>query len=788
MPVCSNNSINAFILAYTVLSEGYLSFYNRVPMGYYRYFIYDQMDASQDATIAASPWSGETSLYVSQITNKPTRYSYTYSSDNFKQDTVVIPGEPTLRGVVRRWYIGVYGEQESSFSISAFMSNTTILEIQPTYPIAGAVLPGKYNFYKFYNKEVGSITINLELTNPGDSDADIFASTRISKPSSLDYEYKGDKYGNDFIRIPTATPGWIYISVYGFSGAKISYSLTVSLESVFISPGRADILSTVKKGQYRHFKTLAYNYCDFVVISSSTINGRTSLMVNFNDTLVNSSNAMVTSNSWPGNVVLVKNTDANYKPGLWSFSVYGQTDSDFFVSALCGYQYFNAYISESVARLGAVPAGKTLKYVFIIPSQAEPISTSYYLYIRPLHGMFDVEVQQGSKIWNATKVLQNTLITLDKKDLKAGYVYIRFTASTYRNLDSIFELTLNRDGAPVYLNQDLPYYQLSTDAATATYYRILNSFTRSDIVVYVESCNDNAPPIARIDPSSEQPGENAPFKTTNGIYTGQAVVPASASTFYYIGVKGTQYSIYASQRMDALPQVKNKILAGEESNGLMHIQIAPAIPSALSTNLTYYVYATPVQDAPKTLNFDTSCALTYRGKRWINVGTTLLPNGKLQIQVVPPQERNVAYRINVMVQDGYGISSVYQPAWYLDGYIFVEYPNSLAVSIGAIVLFTSFLLFMIYMLAGIIINLIRGKRGIDVIPNVHFWKALPGYIWDGIQGVFCCKLCKRSDDGHTMLTDDNVDVQPDATSTTTTNSNRDENVVVTLPKGGYGSV
>lgn len=42
-------------------------------------------------------------------------------------------------------------------------------------------------------------------------------------------------------------------------------------------------------------------------------------------------------------------------------------------------------------------------------------------------------------------------------------------------------------------------------------------------------------------------------------------------------------------------------------------------------------------------------------------------------------------------------------------------------------------------MSGSIINLVRGKRGLEVIPNVTFWKDLPFLVIDGAKLVFFCR-------------------------------------------------
>jgi hypothetical protein len=42
----------------------------------------------------------------------------------------------------------------------------------------------------------------------------------------------------------------------------------------------------------------------------------------------------------------------------------------------------------------------------------------------------------------------------------------------------------------------------------------------------------------------------------------------------------------------------------------------------------------------------------------------------------------------------------------------------------------------LYFIVGIGINYYKYQaRGLDMIPNLKFWKAIPGLVWDGIKYV-----------------------------------------------------
>jgi len=62
-------------------------------------------------------------------------------------------------------------------------------------------------------------------------------------------------------------------------------------------------------------------------------------------------------------------------------------------------------------------------------------------------------------------------------------------------------------------------------------------------------------------------------------------------------------------------------------------------------------------------------------------------------------------------------------------------------STGSILLLILFLLVVIYLVGGVLyLYVIRGARGIEMIPNYEFWTELPGLIRDGV--LFLLNGCK----------------------------------------------
>ncbi|KAL3832316.1 hypothetical protein ACJMK2_023970 [Sinanodonta woodiana] len=68
-------------------------------------------------------------------------------------------------------------------------------------------------------------------------------------------------------------------------------------------------------------------------------------------------------------------------------------------------------------------------------------------------------------------------------------------------------------------------------------------------------------------------------------------------------------------------------------------------------------------------------------------------------------------------------------------------PGHSGISIGSILVIIFFVLLLIYIVAGILfLHYVRGAQGIEMCPNLSFWKDLPFLVKDGV--VFVFRGCK----------------------------------------------
>jgi hypothetical protein len=776
--------------SYTLLRDGEVSIFNRVPQGYYRYYIFSTSDPSQDITITANPWRGEVDLYVSATNPFPTRTNSTWRSESWRQDTVVIQSDDPNRQYHRRFYIGVYGRTEGFYSLTAYQSNTS-LKLDDGVAVTGAVSAGKYAYYKFYNPNAGSVTINLELTQPQSSEADIYASTTNLRPNSYDYTWKSTKFGNDFIQIDYVGEGWIYIGVAGVHGARITYSLSVNVAHTFLVSNRASIISFTKAGKSTNFRAYVWYGCDHTLIAATLISGRTSMYVSNNATIpASETNYNWVSRSWPGNAILISHNDPQLRSGALSISVHAQEDSEYFISLVCAgttfsLLYNSAWINEGTPRLGLAPINDSIVYTFRVGDENGTISDNYDINVRVLSGALDVFVSQNWRVHptqNYTFVSRgqnDRIMKLDKSALTAGYVFIAVKGASF-DRPTKFEITVSKESAPKYLAQDQPQTQKIASPNKPTYYRVLNSLTSPrELSMYIESCNMNSPPTIYADATIQYPGPGkaAAISKSIGKYTNYLTFKAE-SQMYYVGVDGSSagsyYSIFATTKAESKPIVADRQIVGiGRANTQMALRFSRArAPKGFSDrSLIYVVYKRLVEidgnGNPREANMETVCGVQGSAE----VDGEMRNMNDTTIEYLLDIDSSKVYQINIIVHDGLGLANTYSSGWIVFGQFYSAFPGVTLfnVSVGFIIMLVIFTLFITYLMSGSIINLIRGKRGLEVIPNVEFWKDLPFLVIDGVKLVFFCRrgdsYSEFQDESHTVNTS-GFGVTVDATAPT----------------------
>jgi hypothetical protein len=56
---------------------------------------------------------------------------------------------------------------------------------------------------------------------------------------------------------------------------------------------------------------------------------------------------------------------------------------------------------------------------------------------------------------------------------------------------------------------------------------------------------------------------------------------------------------------------------------------------------------------------------------------------------------------------------------------------------GSVFLIVFFVLLSVYILGGVLMNYRAGKQGIELLPNLEFWRGIPSLIVDGFKFATC---------------------------------------------------
>ncbi|KAL9650347.1 hypothetical protein ABK040_015005 [Willaertia magna] len=730
----------------TYLSESRLNFDNYVPAGYYRHFIYEAPNFdNQDVSITVYPYSGDVDLFVSTEYKFPNRQNYTWFSDNWSQDTVVIQSQDPKANGKKLFYISVYGFREHNyFSIIASQSNSTT-KLTDGATVGGVVQEGKYTYYAFNVAGYSTIELNVHITSNGD-EADVYWSRRNPKPSRQDNEGRSLSYGDEILTLETYS-GTIYFGVFGTNsknGNPITFTITVRTSFVTLYPSGTSYLIHVEKGQYVQFKSYIGSHIENFVVSATLVAGNTKLYIANNGSPANETNNVLINNDWPGNAQLVQHTDKEFKSGNWFFGVYGEEASDFYIS-LSGYPY-GGWLKEGVPMTVQAPIdGTKMMYAFWIPyAKDESAKEDFELSIQIQNaGSVDIYTNQdynvepgpGESTNNSTGSGDRVMIFKKADLVYSRPLYISVYGTQGQKDKPTIQLNIARPSVQKFLGQDQPQI-VATKANSYTYYKVINSVAGKDLTVHLESCTTNPSPYAYISATSEYPSANTPDTTPSSPFT---AVPheyiqtisrrAYAEDTFFVGIGGvgydSSYALFVTSGVDSRPSVTDNKLVDASKDGQLVLGVPAATPSARKTEqfLVYSAFTVEITKDESETNFFTACGIFNFGTLAGQIGSNSGVNFPLT-----NINKDKKYMVNVIVSDSNGLTAVYHPSYIVNGKI-SDVPNpSGGPDVAGIIfglLFAFLALALIgYIGGGIGYKYYKGHRGIEMIPNIDFWRMV----------------------------------------------------------------
>ncbi|EFC42464.1 predicted protein [Naegleria gruberi] len=773
------------------LVDGYAIYWARVPKNYYRHFYFeaDDFDTS-DVSITVDPRLGDVDLYVSTEDYFPTKDNYTWSSNSYSKDTVHIAANDPLAKGKKLFRISVFGFQESNFfTIIAMQTNTTVILLDDV-STPGTVTRRDYITYKYNVEGTSNLRVSVQPTSEGS--VTVFWSRTNPKPNMFHNDGTSDDFGGSVFEINYAYKGPLYISVYGKSGALVSYVINVRTNYQHIYSNGQSYLIEADQSEYTQFRLYVGSHVKNLVISATLVSGFTKMYISNDGQPANATHYTWVNSEWPGNAFIIQNTNPDFKPGNWFIGVYGVVASTFYISA-SSYPYY-AWLAEGVPMLGKAPAdGTPMVYAYWLPYVADDKKSDYALHIRAIAGPVDVYVIQD---YNVIPSKTNfTFFSSGDSDrtLYLPKTSLKFSSSLYIGVYGradfgvpTFQLTMGTSDSPKFLGQDQPQ-SIILPPKTYSYYQVMNRYAKSKVSVFTESCNNSPAPKVYLSALEEKPQADSSDAVASVALTDyprslvQSVsVDSLAEQKFYLGVGNLDYasdsSIYVTTGDDARPSLIKNVLEGANMDNSMTVMIVPTAKASSrempGNFLTYNVYITEIAKDQNfgVVNMHTTCGIKRSGL----LVTSVVGNPASQnIQIKFSVDKSRKYIVNVLAQDNIGLSIPYTPSYIVNGVVIAENTSD-GGSVAAAVIFSLLAVFLVLGIAGYIGGGIaykhrQGHRGIEMIPNIDLWRK-----------IF---TCGRYGSSYSTFDDDRVNTSGFGS---TNNSSRGE--AQPINSSGYGSI
>ncbi|KAL0490051.1 hypothetical protein AKO1_009417 [Acrasis kona] len=759
-----------------LLKNGMIDSFNQVSNGYYKYFMYDVSTMNHDSSVTISIKSlrGDPDLYVSTNTSTPTNTIYTWSSATLDSDSVTIHQSEISNS--KTIFIGVHAfYSDCEFDIIAFDSNTTI-QLRDAQNVPGSATPKSIVQYKYEMTNRGRLKIDLYTVSSYPSGADLYVSDRPN-PSPIQYKYKSTSYSShDYVIIEEANPGMYYVSVVSSGNNMVSYTLMASTQYAHVDMGTTAI-DFVDQGKSRTYRTSVPDQSfEYIVVSVTLISGQTNLQLKTNTD--DSQPFTHESKSWPGNSIVI------YKvvPGTWTLLVTGVQDSNYFIVV----HEQLAKLSQGQPMNGMI--GDQIDYSTFVYNVGE-VAHNLYLSLRIygengllnsnrtfLNVMASQNVSGVVKQWPVQTAFGGSFgqsIQLIDQITPEVPLFIKVYKSKSNDENVIrFQLIASAQFDPIYVTQGFAnvFSNLNQEFVVLT-----SKHSKSMLVEFLSCDNVNFNQVNLIGDKIRN-SSNPIYKSKSSNHSSFRMIlntqqhhdaieqgvpyylsfvknsPSSSSSFKI----PITYTVFAST--DGTwhkPPVRShspKLEFLKRNSNENQFKIKAHVDGMYR----YDVYALQLSDRQSnhdeeairnSINYDTPCSVLKAH------GSVLLTHyGHEDDGAEITLSASHSYLINVLVTDlKVGSQEVFIPLL-----IRPDLVRARVVSPGGIILFVFGLLVALYLIVGMIYNVIvNKKRGIvgggisSIIPHFDFWCDLPFLIKDGILFIVTCG--KRGSGGYSDL-------------------------------------
>eukprot|EP01080_Neovahlkampfia_damariscottae_P001444 gene1444-12063_t len=730
-------------------------YFGVVPSGYYKYFSYRLVveDYDEDIIIATRSYNGDPDIYVSSG-YRPTKEKYDFKSYRASRaDWVRIPSAVLKARQITLLQIGIHGfsEEDSSFSIIVYRSKTN-LRLVNSHPVPGVVKYDEYQYYNYRLSENGRVKFTMQLTSPRPSSAFLCVSRTTEEPNIFDCDYlaRGDGLNTYSVTIDDAQAGNYYLGIYGSGGTNTTYVLTATTKYEYIEDG-FDVYEQVDKDKSIGFKSFVGRNSKHVLTSVTMVKGRTILYANSNSTIPSPTSYMWKSTDWPGNSLYIDSADKKYKTDTeWSFAVYGvDTVSNFLFSTQTSF----GRLRSGIPRTGLVAKGKPAFFYMTIPFFKDE---NIYIQAKAYDGSCISLFTSFQDIYpNATKYdhhssshnrFDTAIIKIAKEEIKDNYM---INIGVYGCSEKIhrFEISTATETEPIFLTFDKMYIHTNDKTRPNSWYEVLTNSQPQSLTVQLDVCDDipvdgSAVLVGNSTRTFPITPDTADFVSSqNGLYSTRLVAKQNVqpNEQYKVTVNlpaNRLFSLYTTTDAGDLRPNCSRIAVSEFDDpenkpGERTVGVTTFPVSANAYPVTVKIYSAETGDT--MINMDTVCAVLKHGTELDSFTLNRDQTHESKVKLLIAQK----YKINAIITDKDGRSTTCKNVDLAKG---IDFRASLSfISVGSILILLVIIGIILYLIIGVIFKKIKyGSKGLDLIPNIAFWKDVPFLIGDGIMFLFTC--------------------------------------------------
>jgi len=623
----------------------------------------------------------------------------------------------------------------------------------------------KYNEYvNFYynNPNPDRFRISLQILNNGD--ADLFASYDPN-PDSNRNDWKSDWWGPKSILIDDGYSNTnYYISVLGTAPTvNTTFQLRIGVDYELLYDGSVPFVDDVAQREYRNYQFFISPNTQRFMVSTTLLNGFTELYLGSNGTYPNRVNYTIGDYEWPGNVILLTRNDTEFTSGTWTASVYGWRSSDYFISVQSEW----GMLSYGLPSTGAATVDNIQYYWAYIDTDA-----NHFFNIKVFdYGCLNVFVSQteekpssSTAKWKAKSdpTMNNyafLYIPSAALDKSTPWIYVGLQSCYFDGWYHQYELTMSNSKYAQYLSQEVVNFVKDTpDEPRNLWFIVASGALGRGLFVACDSCTNR--PNNRVIRGHRNDTIGFPIRASDTEFQSYPTITQFTQqlSFYrnatrrrkaYLQMQqGTNnlnrlFSFFVSTAgKDTRPQFTNvnKHLLRydpEKKVDVVSIDISRVLSDDYPMTMEIIVLDTTNNPTPDG-NMYTVCGIRNTPAAAVVNTFFQWEPASASVAIELPVQNNQL--ITVIASDWYGRSSAYQypivVAARVPGDNAMPYVQT---SIGAAFISIIAILIVCYLLLGMIIKkLVYKAKGVDLIPNIAFWRDLPYLVADGFMFLFTC--------------------------------------------------